>query len=422
MLSAKRSFGMVVLGITFFLGVRLGSASPGPLDPAAFDRPIRVACIGDSITFGMGADEGMSYPAQLQTLLGAQWEVANFGISARTLLLKGDLPWRNEPAFRNAQDFEPDVVIIMLGTNDTKPQNWEHIDEFYSDYSDLVDVFAGLPGKPRIYVCRPCPVPEPGNWGISEANILKEIPLIDRLAEEKGLGLIDMHAALEFMPELLPDRVHPNTSGALVMAETAYAALTGTPVAPRVNSYFADHMVLQRDAEIPIWGEAADGQTIIVSFNGQSVAADARDGKWKVVLQPMSANAKPQPMMISGNGTRTIQDVLVGDVWIASGQSNMERQLGPRAGQKDIVGWEEAVAAADYPLIRQYQIPQHTSIDPLDDGNGSWIVCSPETAADFCAVGFFFARDVFESQKIPIPARYKTTIPIICYSSNLRSD
>ena len=289
------------------------------------DAPIRVACIGDSITYGAGTDPGMSYPSQLQTLLGPQWEVGNFGVSGRTLLRKGDFPWWNEPAFKLAQDFRPHVVIIMLGTNDTKPQNWAHKDEFYSDYSDLVDIFAGLPGSPRIYVCRPCPVPEPGNWGINEANVQLEIEMIDRLAEEKGLGVIDMHAALSGRPELLPDRVHPNTEGARLMAGAAYAALTGQALPPEVNSYFANHMVLQRDRKVPVWGTANDGETITVSFSGQTASAVAEDGKWAVTLEPMPANAQPQTMTVSNGkgGVRTISDVLIGDVWVASGQSNM---------------------------------------------------------------------------------------------------
>ncbi len=375
-----------------------------PIDPGAFDRPVRVACVGDSITYGMGTRGGMSYPSQLQGLLGSEWMVGNFGVSGRTLLRKGDKPWWNEPAYKNAQDFEPDVVIIMLGTNDTKPENWKYIADFSRDYIDLVDVFAKLSTKPVIYVCRPCPVPEPGHWGINEANIQVEIPLVDKLAKKKGLGVIDMHAALIDHPELLPDRVHPNNAGALLMAKAAYTALTGKAVPPRVNSYFADHMVLQRNREVPLWGPASEGETITVKFAGQTLSTVAKGGTWSIALQPMKANAEPQTMTITngGGGVRTIRDVLVGDVWVASGQSNMERELGPRGGQKDIVGWKEAVALANYPLIRQYQIPRNTSTKPLDDGHGSWLVCSPETAAEFCGVGYFFIRDVYESQHIPM--------------------
>jgi lysophospholipase L1-like esterase len=198
-----------------------------PIDPATYKEPIRVACIGDSITQGVGAEKGKSYPSQLQELLGDKWKVGNFGVSGRTLLRKGDHPYWSEKAFQNAQDFKPNVVIIMLGTNDTKPQNWAHQDEFLSDYKDLVKTFQALETKPRIYLCRPCPVPGQGNFGINETNVQLEIPMIDKLAQEEKLGVVDMNAALKSRPELLPDRVHPNTAGATVMAETAYQAFTG---------------------------------------------------------------------------------------------------------------------------------------------------------------------------------------------------
>lgn len=201
-----------------------------PVDPAKFNEPIRLACIGDSITQGSGAEKGKSYPSQLQGLLGDKWKVGNFGVSGRTLLKKGDHPYWKEKAFQDAQTFKPKVVVIMLGTNDTKPQNWKFQDEFASDYKELVKTFQALETKPLIYVCRPCPVPGAGNFGINEAGVQLEIPMIDKLAKEEKLGVIDMNAALKDKPELLPDRVHPNTAGAGVMAETAAAALTGKPV------------------------------------------------------------------------------------------------------------------------------------------------------------------------------------------------
>jgi acyl-CoA thioesterase I len=212
------------------------AAPPEAIDPAAYKEPVRVACIGDSITQGSGAANEKSYPSQLQDLLGATWKVGNFGVSGRTLLKKGDYPYWNEKAYQNALAFKPDVVIIMLGTNDTKSYNWLHEAEFVADYTELVKSFLALESKPRVYVCRPCPVPEPGNYGINETNVKEEILRIDKLAADMKLGVIDMHAALADKPQLLPDRVHPNTEGAGEMARAAFAALTGkaapAPVAP----------------------------------------------------------------------------------------------------------------------------------------------------------------------------------------------
>ncbi len=186
---------------------------------------LRVACVGDSITQGVGAEKGQSYPQQLQRLLGEQWNVGNFGVSGRTLLKKGDFPYWAESAYRDALAFKPDAVVIMLGTNDSKPQNWSHEAEFVSDYRELVASFSQLPSHPQVFVCRPCPVPEPGNWGINETVVREQIRRLDEFARELKLPVIDIHAALTGRPELLPDRVHPNTEGAAVMAQTVFAAL-----------------------------------------------------------------------------------------------------------------------------------------------------------------------------------------------------
>ena len=190
---------------------------------------IRVACVGDSITAGVGTANAafLSYPQQLQRLLGGPWQVSNFGVSGTTLLNAGDRPYQKTEAFQKALKFEPDVVVIMLGTNDTKPQNWSLKGQFVADYQDLLSKFSQLPSKPRIFICHPVPVPGAGNFGINEAGVQEEIPLLDALAEQDQLGVIDMHGALAGKDVLIPDRVHPNTEGAAIMAKTVYKALTG---------------------------------------------------------------------------------------------------------------------------------------------------------------------------------------------------
>jgi len=212
-----------------FFAVSLASTlhAAEPLAPKADGTPLRLACVGDSITQGSGAGKGMAYPTQLQALLGEKWEVGNFGVSGRTLLRKGDFPYWKEAAYTKALDFKPDAVIIMLGTNDTKPQNWKHKAEFEGDYRDLVKSFQDLPSKPRVYICKPVPVPGKGNFGINETALQEQMPVYAKLAEELKVEVIDMYAALDGKPELLPDRVHPNAAGAGEMAKAAAKALTG---------------------------------------------------------------------------------------------------------------------------------------------------------------------------------------------------
>ena len=197
-----------------------------PIDTSEVEGPVKIACVGDSITAGAGT-RGATYPKQLQSLLGDDWKVENFGLSGRTLMDKGDRPYMAEKAYQKALAMKPDVVIIMLGTNDTKAKNWKFKEGFFSDYKKLVASFQELESKPRIYVCRPVPVIGKGAFGITEAGIQEQIPQVDKLAEEMGLGVIDMYAALEGFPDMIPDRVHPDARGAQKMAEAAYSVLTG---------------------------------------------------------------------------------------------------------------------------------------------------------------------------------------------------
>ena len=185
----------------------------------------------------------------------------------------------------------------------------------------------------------------------------------------------------------------------LLLALPAHAAL-------QLGSPFADHMVLQRERPAPIWGNAAPGDRVFVAFAGQikSVRADA-SGRWRADLDPLPASTVPRPLMVTSPGaneTIRVEDVLVGEVWLCGGQSNMERQLGPRGGQKPIIGAEAAAAAADYPLIRQLYVDQQTAPSPQGAASMHWTVCSPKTALDFTAVGFFFARDLQQKLGVPV--------------------
>jgi lysophospholipase L1-like esterase len=214
--------------LLFIAAAALAFLQPGRPAARADDKPaggnnkIRVACVGDSITFGAGIKdrEHNAYPAQLQRMLGDHYDVRNFGVSGRTLLKHGDYPYWKEQAFKDAKDFAPNIVIIKLGTNDTKPQNWRYKDEFAPDAKAMVETFQGLSSKPTLYLCHPVPA-FPGNFGIRDQIIKDEVnPAIDQVAKETGAQVIDLYTALKDHKDLFPDKVHPNAQGATIIAET----------------------------------------------------------------------------------------------------------------------------------------------------------------------------------------------------------
>ena len=178
----------------------------------------RVACIGNSITDGFGIDMAgaYGYPAQLQTLLGNGYWVRNFGVSSRTMLNKGDWPYMNERAWKDALAFKPDIVIIKLGTNDSKPENWQYGKDFKHDLQQMVDAL-----KPaKIYLCTPIPAFKP-TWNISDEVIVNNIiPIQQQVAKSNGLQIIDLHTLYaNDGDKMLDDGIHPDAKGARRMAE-----------------------------------------------------------------------------------------------------------------------------------------------------------------------------------------------------------
>lgn len=187
--------------------------------------------------------------------------------------------------------------------------------------------------------------------------------------------------------------------GLILVAALSCLSADGTP---RLNTVFSDHMVLQKGMKVPVWGTADNGEQVTVSFNGQRASTIAKNGVWKVMLKPMNYLFNPGVLSVFGKDTITVNDVLVGEVWICSGQSNMERQLGPRPPQQPVTDWEKERDEACYPLIREFYVPLKYSSTPVHDVNSRWTVCSPASVSDFSAVGYFFARKLYESLGVPV--------------------
>lgn len=183
---------------------------------------VRVACIGNSITDGFGIDMASQrgYPAQLQQLLGNDYHVKNFGVSGRTMLNKGDLPYQNELAWRDALAFRPDIVIIKLGTNDSKPENWQYNKGFKDDLQQMVDALQANKNNPRIILCTPIPAFKP-TWNINDSVIVHGItPIINKVAKKNKLQVIDLHTLYaNDGDKMIADGIHPDARGARRMAE-----------------------------------------------------------------------------------------------------------------------------------------------------------------------------------------------------------
>jgi lysophospholipase L1-like esterase len=180
---------------------------------------IRVACIGDSIT------ELPYYPDELQTLLGANYTVGNFGAGGATVLLDTDKPYIDQVEFVRAKNFLPDIAIIMLGTNDARTDHYNSIDNFVSDYMKLISEIKALESKPKIFLVKPPPLFD-NELELKNENLLEGIiPRIEQIANDEGLPVIDVYAALENHPEYFWDGVHPGSEGGTVIANRVYEAI-----------------------------------------------------------------------------------------------------------------------------------------------------------------------------------------------------
>ena len=208
---------LLVIGVVLLIisSILLGLFFERNGNPQA--NPMRVSCVGDSIT------EGTGYPDDLWMMLGANYTVGNFGAPASTVSLESDKPYMNQPAFEEAKKFLPNIVVIMLGTNDATPIR--QIETFVDDYKKLIGEFQALASKPKIWLVKPPPIFNNGT-GLSTAFFVEEIiPRIEQVAKETNLPLVDVYSPLASHSEYFSDGVHPDKEGANIIATQVFNAI-----------------------------------------------------------------------------------------------------------------------------------------------------------------------------------------------------
>ncbi len=191
-----------------------------PVDVAAYPGQVRLACVGDSLT---GCPD--SWPVHLAGALDSRWEIRTFGLGGATVLSFGDTPYATLK-LPEVLAYRPDVVVVLLGTNDSKMRHWYYRKEFERDYRQIIADLQALPSRPRIWICLPPPA-FPGQWGIDAGRLREMVPVIRRVARRQGVPVIDLHAALLGHPEYFPDQIHPDVRGSMEIARHVYRALTG---------------------------------------------------------------------------------------------------------------------------------------------------------------------------------------------------
>jgi len=214
----KKKLMLLAIGLAILI-VSSGVASLFMLSDGNKDK-IRVACVGDSIT------GGTYYPLDLWMLLGSNYTVGTFGVGGSTASLDSGKPYMNESAFQDAKEFQPNIVIIMLGTNDANSLIRQSNGSFAEDYVKLIAEFQALSSKPKIWIVKPPPVFSNGTTPNAETFRDNVIPTIEQVANQTNLPIIDVYSALANNSDFFPDGVHPDSEGAILIANEIYKAIT----------------------------------------------------------------------------------------------------------------------------------------------------------------------------------------------------
>lgn len=400
---------VILLGLLILTTISASAASKK-------QKTIRVACIGNSITYGTGIADRTndSYPSQLQRLLGSNYQVGNFGKPGATLLYHGHRPYVKQEEFKEAIAFKGDIAVMHLGINDTDPRNWPNYrDEFVKDYLSIMDSLRAANPKVRIILARMTPIADRHPRFVSGTKQWHgEIQTaIETVAHVSGAELIDFYEPLYPYPYLLPDAIHPNPEGAGILAKTVYSGITGDYGGLQMSQLYTDYMVLQRDMPLDIHGIANAGEKITVSISNQKATATANNqGKWSVVLKPMNAATDLTLTVEAGSAAKVYKHVAVGEVWLCSGQSNMAFMLCQADTYKrdiDNVGDPQLRLFDMKARWETYNVAWPAScLDSLNHlqyyRSTTWQPTTPDNAKWFSAIAYYYGRMLRDSLKVPV--------------------
>jgi sialate O-acetylesterase len=380
-------------------------------------QKIKVACIGNSVTFGAGIKERSlnSYPAQLQKLLGSDYHVENFGHSGATALKNGHKPYYLKKEYRESLSFQPNIVIIHLGLNDQGMNNWpKHKDDFVDDYLDLIHTYQSLSSNPRVIICKMTPTFSGHHWfeeGMRES--FKEVQAkIEKVAELADLDLINLHEPLYRFPEFFPDNIHPTKEGAALIAQKVKSAITGEYGGLKLPLLYGENMVFQRNQPIRISGLANAEDRIKIEFNNETrITQVASNGKWEITFQAMKAGG-PHVLDIKTefSGNISIKEVFIGEVWLASGQSNMAFETNRIAHAASILS-DSILSGVHLFSFEGKAWPGGGAFDKnkLQQCNATsyfktsgWQKANSEQVANFSGIAYSFAFHLQKKLKVPI--------------------
>lgn len=385
--------------------------------PLFAQNKTKVACIGNSVTFGYGHSNpsATSYPTRLGMMLGDGFDVRNFGHSGATLLRRGHRPYTKQDAYRAALDFAPDMAVIHLGLNDTDPRNWPNYrDEFIPDYLSLIDTLRAVNPDVKIWICRMTPIfhghrrfksgTRDWFWQIQQA--------IDAVSQIAAVPVIDLHESLYSRPDLFADALHPDVEGAQILASTVYSAITGDYGGLSLPAIYTSGMVIQRDKPFLLHGKADAGKTVAARLGKtKRKTVAAADGKWSVCFDAPKAGGEPLTLTVECDTQKiTLDDIVVGEVWLCSGQSNMAFML------KEGLDCAKYTAEASGKNIRIYDMkPRVITNHILWDSTElvrlnrldyyiptRWRKLTADNAPDFSAVAYHFGAMLADSLGVPV--------------------